>query len=311
MGAAASVAELNDGEGFRAGATQVQSIIDSKGAIPTEKCGEIIQQYLDISAKAKKYFPGSRSGSWILKQAVRVMKAHGINNTNTLYSQSLCPDEINHEVGDISQLFASYLGEVFHLGGLAGIPFTGKSGFSSFSHHVPDGGNLFVLMAPHIGISATGALGKYSRGGQARDNAACGAAVDAYAHCCACKPMPDLSVDTADYQMCYIINEINKRKEIIQEKEALSPRSGSGTDNDAVQAELARQTYDIGKKMLDKVISTNFGNGKGLLCVLSGIQINMPRPFEDYFQPISFMIYRKDEEPVDILPKAFGWGAEA
>ena len=47
-----------------------------------------------------------------------------------------------------------------------------------------------------------------------------------------------------------IINEINKRKEIIQEKEALSPRSGSGVENDAVQAELARQTYDIGKKML-------------------------------------------------------------
>ncbi len=295
MGAAASVAELTDGEGIRAGAHRIQSIIDSKGSITTQKCGEILQQYLDISAKAKKYFPGCRSGSWVLKQAVRVMKSYGITNLNTLYSQSLCPDEINHEQGDISQLFAGYLGEVFHLGGLGGIPFTGKSGFGSFCHHVPDGGNLFVLMAPHIGISATGALGKYTRDGQAIEDGACGATISAYEHCCACKPMPSLTDDSADYQMCYIINEINKRKEIIQEKEALSPRSGSGTSNDAVQAELTRQVFEISEDMLSKTLHTNFGNGKGMLCVLSGIQINI----------------RKDEDPVDILPKAFGWGAEA
>lgn len=29
--------------------------------------------------------------------------------------------------------------KVFHMGGLAGIPFTGKTGYAAYSHHVPDG----------------------------------------------------------------------------------------------------------------------------------------------------------------------------
>ena len=33
----------------------------------------------------------------------------------------------------------NFLAQVFHMGGLGGIPFTGKTGFAAFSHHVPDG----------------------------------------------------------------------------------------------------------------------------------------------------------------------------
>ena len=151
MGAAASVGQLGptieDPEGIRAGAAAIQAIIAQDGSIETEKCGQILLKYLQISAKAKQYFPGAHPGSFILKNAVRVLREYAINGENTLYSQSLCPDEINHEAGDISQLFSTYLGEVFHLGGLAGLPFTGKTGFGVFTAHVPDGGNLFVLQA--------------------------------------------------------------------------------------------------------------------------------------------------------------------
>ena len=31
------------------------------------------------------------------------------------------------------------------MGGLAGIPFTGKTGFAAFSHHVPDGQLPFIV----------------------------------------------------------------------------------------------------------------------------------------------------------------------
>lgn len=74
------------------------------------------------------------------------------------------------------------------MGGLAGIPFTGKTGFTAYSHHIPDStyalavfdtgdsslptvsiaptdGNLFVLFAPHIGLCDSCHLGKYSRKG--------------------------------------------------------------------------------------------------------------------------------------------------
>ncbi len=37
---------------------------------------------------------------------------------------TVCPDEINHEHGDITDLFIENIGggKVFHLGGLAGVP---------------------------------------------------------------------------------------------------------------------------------------------------------------------------------------------
>jgi len=38
----------------------------------------------------------------------------------------------------MSQTVPMYM-KVFHMGGLGGIPFTGKTGFAAFSHHVPDG----------------------------------------------------------------------------------------------------------------------------------------------------------------------------
>jgi hypothetical protein len=31
------------------------------------------------------------------------------------------------------------------MGGLAGIPFTGRTGFTAFSHHIPDGTSIFLV----------------------------------------------------------------------------------------------------------------------------------------------------------------------
>jgi hypothetical protein len=92
-----------------------------------------IQKYLKIyetaSEAIKLHFPGAGSSTEILGAVADVLKRIGCTNENTLFAQSLCPDEINHEEDDISRLLQVHLGEVFHMGGLAGIPFTGKTGF--------------------------------------------------------------------------------------------------------------------------------------------------------------------------------------
>jgi Limiting CO2-inducible proteins B/C beta carbonyic anhydrases len=101
-------------------------------------------------------------------------------------------------------------------------------------------GNLFILFAPHIGISASAELGKYSRVGQTSDGAACGAAVGAYKHCCAGNaiPTPDfMGSNPFDYQMCYIISEVSKRVQEISSQET----------SNGQQAELAKQMYEISK----------------------------------------------------------------
>ena len=87
------------------------------------------------------------------------------------------------------------------------------------------GGNLFILFAPHIGISDSGELGKYSRKGQIdRDGTACGAACGALKFCEECKIDTDFAMRTGstktkimkkpgeiygDYQMEFITSQVS------------------------------------------------------------------------------------------------------
>ena len=70
-------------------------------------------------------------------------------------------------------------GEVFDLSGLAGLPFTGKTGWDAFSSHCPEDGNIVILFAPHVGIDRNGNVGKVYRKGQNESSLACGAAIGA------------------------------------------------------------------------------------------------------------------------------------
>jgi hypothetical protein len=63
----------------------------------------------------------------------------------------------------------------FHLGGLAGLPFTGTSGLEAFAHHVPDSGTMVLIVEPHIGYSATAGWGYILRHGQTEASSCCGA----------------------------------------------------------------------------------------------------------------------------------------
>ena len=68
---------------------------------------------------------GALVGKQVLNKGTSVLQKRNITSENTLYAQSVCPDEINHEGTEITNLLTAYFGKVFHLGGLAGIPFTG------------------------------------------------------------------------------------------------------------------------------------------------------------------------------------------
>jgi hypothetical protein len=82
------------------------------------------------------------------------LKSMGFTDANTLFADCSCPDEINHDdpLEDITSLMHTRWGEMFPLGGLAGFPFTGKTGWGAFSSHVPNDGNIVVLFAPHVGV---------------------------------------------------------------------------------------------------------------------------------------------------------------
>jgi len=113
----------------------------------------------------------------------RVLSKLGFTADNTLFSDSSCPDEVNHDdpLEDMSGLFQTRWGEIFSLSGLAGFPFTGKTGWAAFSSHCPNDGNIVILFAPHVGVDHDGTVGKVLRKGQDKSSSACGAAIGALA----------------------------------------------------------------------------------------------------------------------------------
>ena len=56
----------------------------------------------------------------------------GFTARNTLFAHSVCSDEVNHKDEQLVDLMVSRWGEGFELGGLAGVPFAGKSGFRAY-----------------------------------------------------------------------------------------------------------------------------------------------------------------------------------
>lgn len=127
-----------------------------------------------------KYFPGSLSSRTIERLTTTMLTKKGYNYDNTLFATSTCPDEVNSKPDELVDLLKNRWGENFALGGLGGVPFTGRAGFSAYAHHVPGGGKMFILFAPHVGVEFDGQVGALKRVNQAEVSTACGAAVGAY-----------------------------------------------------------------------------------------------------------------------------------
>ena len=55
----------------------------------------------------KKYFPGALKGSLADKLVANELEKRGFTDDNTLFADSSCPDEINHDdpLEDITSLF--------------------------------------------------------------------------------------------------------------------------------------------------------------------------------------------------------------
>merc|ERR1719333_1516840 len=228
-------------------------------------------------------FPGALPGEAMLGRTAHALKRLGMVPGNTIYGQSICPDEINNEQGDLATIMAKSWGNCFPMGGIGGAPYVGKTGFHAFSHHVPDNGHIVILFGPHIGISEAGELGKYLRHGQSEHSTACGAVLAAYNAALS----GDLGeFDAHDVQQSFL-------------KDRISRRMGSiGAAENPLRA-LMYEAYYCVEEALKKIVNHNFGSGR--LVLIGGIQINLPEPYEDHFLPLKFEVSSKSEKPVDLM----------
>ena len=130
----------------------------------------------EIKKSIEKNFPGAKPYSAAIDSLLRVLSPHGIRPNEILWGQSTCVDDITNTK---NKMIHPEIKGPFSMGGLAGIPFTGVTGVTAFSHHVPEHGTALIFVAPHIGITAGGNLGQIVRHGQHHASSCCGALVGA------------------------------------------------------------------------------------------------------------------------------------
>jgi hypothetical protein len=117
MGGAASVPGVGSIKNVTAFASAAEEIVaemkeSGTGEMSYEDAFKLLKKYEHAYTNVTTHFPGAEVGTDILAKADAVLIEHGCNGHNTLYAQSICPDEINHESGDITELFAKHMGEV-------------------------------------------------------------------------------------------------------------------------------------------------------------------------------------------------------
>ena len=121
-----------------------------------------------------KYFPKAERWSEVTDRYVnKITSEYSIEKDKILYASCICPDELNYKATN----FNGHFRQGFYLGGLSGIPYTGKTGMGAYASHVPADGASFIYYGPHVGISNDGSIGHVLREHQHEPTFSCGSLI--------------------------------------------------------------------------------------------------------------------------------------
>lgn len=117
------------------------------------------------------HFPNAVEACDAAMNLFDLIEHNGGRVRRTLLATSFCCDEVCRS----KPWLPRQLGAPFTLGGLAGLPFAGRTGMVAFAHHLPDHGAALILYGPHIGFGPDGQPGGVLRVGQVEGSHCCGA----------------------------------------------------------------------------------------------------------------------------------------
>lgn len=220
------------------------------------------------------FFPNAVEGhEFTLNIVDSLMKNYDMTPKNTLFGYSTCPDEINRTV----TRFQSYYGEhQFHLGGLTGYPFRGKTGFNAFSHHAPNKnseGNIIILYGPHVGISPKGELGKVLRENQSHESNACGAAISFLSKC------NESIKKSKKYEP--VEDKLDSEQYFIEKM--MLPHAERILNSENQIKELVEINYKLIDNDILNMIEQLKESFHGKIALVGGIMINTPHTHNGYF----------------------------
>lgn len=121
-----------------------------------------------------KYFPNAEKWTDVTNKYVNKLTAEfKFDKEKILYASCICPDELNYKATN----FNGHFRQGFYLGGLSGIPYTGKTGMAAYASHIPADGASFIYFGPHVGISNQGRIGHVLREHQHEPTFSCGSLI--------------------------------------------------------------------------------------------------------------------------------------
>ncbi len=219
----------------------------------------------DAERSIKEMFPGARPAHSLSDSVIYYLNSrYGIASDKMLLGVSTCVDDIIY-----TKNFHRHpeIKGPFHLGGLAGLPFTGISGLDAFAHHIPDSGAMILLVEPHIGYSEQKGWGYVLRHDQHEASTCCGALMGTLGKLKANTLRADISEE--DYQGGKIAEYALENKESI-----------ISSPNPII--ELTRITSRVAENQIRAhVLDVDLQHVK-FIVIITGVIINTDYAYTDY-----------------------------
>lgn len=240
--------------------------------------------------KIASSFPRAVTNSDLIDKVSGILSSYGYGK-NTLVATSLCCDEVNRP---LETALVNAFGNHFNLGGLAGFPFAGVTGFGAMAHHIPDGGSCLIIYGPHVGIDANGKVGTVDRRGRQKGGSCCGSGVAAAIYVNSVRKgavEASAPTDPLDAQQAYVGQMLLPYGERLEKAEE-------------PMVELPYALFDAQDKLMMEIIAqgaTEVSGRGGKIALLGGIQINTPDGLSDYFLPLKFDLYNTKGHVIDDL----------
>lgn len=259
--------------------TSINIVVDKDTTNLKDGKRQNTKEDLEFDKLVKTNFPGAISNKDLAARVREVLDGKGFTPQNTLLATSVCADELARELEDE---FVSIYGTNFNLGGLAGFPFAGNTGWGAMSAHVPDNGYCLTIHGPHVGITKDGLIGKVERSGIALVDSCCGSAIAASNY------LKGITEGTAT---------INPRLQSFSDfqqgavQELILPFGKRLAKAEDRMKELPYALYDSQEVLVNDIVNTGKASIKQGLAVLGGIQINTAPDTSDYFHPLRFDYY--------------------
>ena len=239
----------------------------------------------------QKNFPGAITNRDLVTRVVNQLSTKGFEVENTLLATSLCCDELARQLEDD---FNKVYGNNFNLGGLAGFPFAGNTGFGAMAAHIPDDGYSLCVYGPHVGIAADGTVGKVERSGIELIDTCCGSAVAASNY-----------VKSITDGGCTITTKIQDFADFQQGavQELILPHGKRLTDAKDRMVELPFALYESQDMLMGEIVQNGSLKLKKGIALLGGVQVNTGPETPDYFVPLRFDFVNYRGEVIDnMLP---------